>query len=50
LRVLLLISHQIEARVATNEIRDVAARGKGRLAIMMLDYNCKPSFVGSAFR
>ena len=50
LRVLLLISHQIEARVATNEIRAVVARGNGRLAIMTPDYTCEPSFVGSAFK
>ena len=50
LRVLVLISHQTEARVATNEIRGVEARGNGRLAIMTLNYTCEPSFVGSTFR
>ena len=50
LRVLLLISHQIEARVAINEISGVAARGNGRLMIMTLNYTCQPSFIGSAFK
>ena len=49
LRVLLLISHQTEVRVATNEISGVAARGNERLAIMTLNYTCEPSFVGSIF-
>ena len=49
LRVLLLINHRTEARVAINEISGVAARGNGRLAIMTLNYTCQASFVGSAF-
>ena len=48
LKVLLLISHQIEARVATNESAGVAARGKGKLAIITLNYTWESSFIGRA--